>query len=35
MRIIDLLSKESIVLNAAPESKAQAIDMLVDRKSVV
>ena len=30
MRIVDLLSKESIALNAAPESKAEAIDMLVD-----
>lgn len=30
MRIVDLLSKESILLNAAPESKAQAIDMLVE-----
>ena len=29
MRIIDLLNKESIMLNAAPESKAEAIDMLV------
>ncbi len=30
MRIVDLLSKESIALNAAPESKSDAIDMLVD-----
>ena len=30
MRIVDLLSKESIALNAAPESKSEAIDMLVD-----
>lgn len=30
MRIIDLLKKESISLNAAPASKAEAIDMLVD-----
>jgi len=30
MRIIDLLKKESIRLNAAPKSKSEAIDMLVD-----
>ncbi len=30
MRIIDLLKKDSILLNAAPKSKAEAIDMLVD-----
>ncbi len=30
MRIVDLLKKESIMLNAAPKSKAEAIDMLVD-----
>jgi len=30
MRIVDLLSKESITLNAAPKSKSEAIDMLVD-----
>lgn len=30
MRIVDLLKKESIQLNAAPKSKAEAIDMLVD-----
>ena len=30
MRIVDLLSKNSITLNAAPKSKAEAIDMLVD-----
>lgn len=30
MRIVDLLSKESIVLNATPGSKSEAIDMLVD-----
>lgn len=30
MRIVDLLSKDSITLNAAPKSKAEAIDMLVD-----
>ncbi len=30
MRIVDLLNKESIMLNAAPKSKAEAIDMLVD-----
>ncbi len=30
MRIVDLLKKESISLNAAPKSKAEAIDMLVD-----
>lgn len=30
MHIVDLLKKESIMLNAAPKSKAEAIDMLVD-----
>lgn len=30
MRIVDLLSKESIKLNAAPKSKTEAIDMLVE-----
>lgn len=30
MRIVDLLGKESITLNAAPKSKSEAIDMLVD-----
>lgn len=30
MRIVDLLSKDSIMLNAAPKSKSEAIDMLVD-----
>ncbi len=30
MRIIDLLKKESIQLNASPKSKAEAIDILVD-----
>ena len=30
MRIVDLLKKESIMLNAAPGSKSEAIDMLVD-----
>ena len=30
MRIVDLLSKDSILLNGAPKSKAEAIDMLVD-----
>lgn len=30
MRIVDLLKKESIMLNAAPQSKAEAIDMLMD-----
>lgn len=30
MRIIDLLNKESIILNAAPKNKSEAIDMLVD-----
>lgn len=30
MRIVDLLQKESIALNAAPGSKSEAIDMLVD-----
>lgn len=30
MRIVDLLSKESITLNASPKSKSEAIEMLVD-----
>lgn len=30
MRIVDLLNKESIMLNAAPESKSEAIDMLIE-----
>ena len=30
MRIIDLLNRESIHLNASPKSKSEAIDMLVD-----
>ena len=30
MRIVDLLNKESIKLNASPKSKNEAIDMLVD-----
>lgn len=30
MRIIDLLSKNSILLNGSPKSKSEAIDMLVD-----
>lgn len=30
MRIVDLLSKESISLNTAPKNKSEAIDMLVD-----
>lgn len=30
MRIVDLLKKESITLNAAPASKSEAIDMLID-----
>lgn len=30
MRIVDLLKKESILLNGSPESKSQAIDILVD-----
>ena len=30
MRIVDLLKKESILLNASPKSNAEAIDMLVD-----
>lgn len=30
MRIVDLLSKESILLNASPASKQEAINMLVD-----
>lgn len=30
MRIVDLLSRESILLGAAPKSKAEAIDLLID-----
>lgn len=30
MRIVDLLNRKSIQLNAAPKSKSEAIDMLVD-----
>ncbi len=30
MRIVDLLSKQSIKLNASPRSKQEAIDMLID-----
>ena len=30
MRIVDLLKKESILLNASPHSKTEAIDMLVE-----
>ena len=30
MRIVDLLSKDRIRLNASPKSKAEAIDMLID-----
>ena len=30
MKIIDLLSKESIALGAAPKTKSEAIDMLID-----
>lgn len=30
MRIVDLLSKESIMLNGIPKTKSEAIDMLVD-----
>lgn len=30
MRIVDLLSKESIMLNGTPKTKSEAIDMLVD-----
>ena len=30
MRIVDLLSKDSILLNASPKNKAEAIDLLVD-----
>ena len=29
MRIVDLLSRESIQLNASPKSKAEAVDLLV------
>ncbi len=30
MRIVDLLNRESVMLDAAPKSKAEAIDILVD-----
>lgn len=30
MRIVDLLSKESILLGGAPQNKSEAIDMLID-----
>jgi len=30
MRIVDLLSKNSIKLNASPKSKSEAVDMLID-----
>ena len=30
MRIVDLLSKESVMLNGTPKTKSEAIDMLVD-----
>lgn len=30
MRIVDLLKKESIQLNASPKSKSDAIEMLID-----
>ena len=30
MRIVDLLKKDSIRLNASPKSKNEAIDMLVE-----
>ncbi len=30
MRIVDLLKKDSIQLNASPKSKSEAIDMLID-----
>ena len=30
MRIVDLLSRESILLGAAPKSKTEAIDLLID-----
>jgi fructose PTS system EIIBC or EIIC component len=33
MRIVDLLSKDSILLNASPKNKAEAIDLLVDLRS--
>lgn len=33
MRIVDLLSKDSILLNASPKNKAEAIDLLVDYRS--
>ena len=32
MRIVDLLKKDSIQLNALPKSKNEAIDMLVERQ---
>ena len=30
MRIVDLLKKDSILLNGSPKSKSEAIDMLVE-----
>ena len=30
MRIVDLLKKESVLLNASPKSKSEAIDVLVE-----
>ena len=30
MRIVDLLKKESISLNASPKTKSEAIDLLVE-----
>ena len=35
MRIVDLLNKESILLNASPASKQEAIDMLVDLQVIL
>ena len=30
MRIVDLLDKRSITLNASPKTKSEAIDMLIE-----
>ena len=30
MRIVDLLKKQSVLLNASPKSKSEAIDVLVE-----
>lgn len=34
MRIVDLLNKDSILLNGAPKSKTEAIDMQIGRAHV-